>query len=242
MRYIIVALLSFLLLAFAVTVKAHPLSSPSSTSSAQNNANLTSSSSGISILLHSSDPSELNNTTTTVVPRPVLDTGLPPAFDRATGTAIFRGQSSAIRFTSPSDVIGGSRLLRIQLVLRGGNAPSNARLSVVDDSGFNSPSKTVLETRTFRVPKYDGRITITAESNGNLILYPAKFSGLSLRATRVTSPTPSLLDSENGLGWTAFRASSLKQLSRITTPLKESNVNDEESQMNVQTSAAGLDR
>jgi hypothetical protein len=83
--------------------------------------------------------------------RPILSTGAPLP-SGATGTAIWSGQSAAIRFTAPSDVPPyGARLIQIQIVLRGGYATSNARLSVVEDSGMNSPGNRVLESRMVRV-------------------------------------------------------------------------------------------
>ncbi|KAJ3211424.1 hypothetical protein HDU67_004553 [Dinochytrium kinnereticum] len=192
----------------------------------------------VSLEGNSSSTVHPNATSESFVPRPCLNTGPPPEFDRATGTAIFRGQSSAIRFTSPSDAFGGSRLLRIELVLRGGSTPSRARLSVVDDSGFNSPSTTVLETRTFQVPRYDGRITVKAESNGNLILYPGEIFWVILEGdARYVTDAFSWLDSDSGLAWTAFRTSS-----QLKTKITDSALNldkDSTLQHDVQSIALG---
>ncbi|KAJ3105947.1 hypothetical protein HDU97_007293 [Phlyctochytrium planicorne] len=150
-------------------------------------------------------PEPVNATT---IPRPVLNTGPPPQFEGATGTAIFRGQSAAIRFTSPSDVFGGSRLIGVELIIHGGKVPSQARLSIAEDSGYNSPGSLVLETRVISIPAYNGRITIKADSPGTLILYPGEIFWVTLDGdTKYVTDAISWLDSERGLGWTAFKTS-----------------------------------
>jgi hypothetical protein len=71
--------------------------------------------------------------------RAVLNTGS-PATHLPTGTAIYSGQMAAIRFTAPPDVSNpGSRLLQIEVILRSGNVDSQARFTVVEDSGRNFP-------------------------------------------------------------------------------------------------------
>ncbi|KAJ3293365.1 hypothetical protein HDU79_000401 [Rhizoclosmatium sp. JEL0117] len=136
--------------------------------------------------------------------RAVLNTGPPPA-SSATGTAIWAGQSAAIRFTAPPDVPPyGARLIEIQLVLRASAyARSNLRLSVVEDAGFNAPGTVLLETRDISIPAYDGRVTITA--NSNAYLYPGELFWIILDGNAgYVQNAPSWLDSVNGVAWTAF--------------------------------------
>ncbi|KAJ3064240.1 hypothetical protein HDU98_012337 [Podochytrium sp. JEL0797] len=138
--------------------------------------------------------------------RAVLNTG-PPPINLATGTAIWAGQSSAVRFTAPSDVPGyGARLMEVQIVLRASTyARSALTLSIVEDSGRNSPGAVVLETRTVSIPAYDGRVTVTASSPGNLYLYPGEIFWIVLDGNAgYVQNAPSWLDSANGVAWTAF--------------------------------------
>ncbi|KAJ3330401.1 hypothetical protein HDU76_005761 [Blyttiomyces sp. JEL0837] len=139
--------------------------------------------------------------------RPVLNTGPPSQFSGATGTAIWSGQSAAIRFTAPSDVPPyGARLIQIQIVLHGGSRPSSARLSVVEDSGRNSPGDRVLETRVVEIPRSNGRLTVTAQSPGNLYLYPGELFWFVLEGNAYNVVDSfSWLDSERGLAWTSYR-------------------------------------
>ncbi|TPX67305.1 hypothetical protein CcCBS67573_g07533 [Chytriomyces confervae] len=155
-----------------------------------------------------------NSTATSFVPtalRAVLNTGPPPP-SGAYGTAVWAGQSTAVRFTAPPDVPGyGATLAEVQLTIAANRySPSNLRLSVVQDSGRNSPGTTVLESRVIRVPAYDGRVTITASHPGNLYLYPGELFWVTLEGdARYVQDAVSWLDSPNGVAWTAFNAQSV---------------------------------
>ncbi|KAI8824589.1 hypothetical protein BJ741DRAFT_671860 [Chytriomyces cf. hyalinus JEL632] len=72
-----------------------------------------------------------NSTATSFVPaalRAVLNTGLPPS-SGAYGTAVWAGQSTAVRFTAPPDVPGyGATLAEVQLTIAANRyLPSNLR-------------------------------------------------------------------------------------------------------------------
>ncbi|KAJ3357003.1 hypothetical protein HDU83_009173 [Entophlyctis luteolus] len=140
--------------------------------------------------------------------RPILDTGSPPPAG-ATGAAIWRGQSAAVRFTAPSDVPPyGARLVELRLVLRA-SPYSNAavRLSVVQDSGANTPGGVVLETRAVTIPAYNGRVTVTAGTTASVYLWPGELFWAVVECTATSVSTGvSWLDSVNGVAWTAFSA------------------------------------
>ncbi|KAJ3109736.1 RNA pseudouridylate synthase domain-containing protein 1 [Physocladia obscura] len=144
--------------------------------------------------------------------RSVLDTGAPPTYGQATGTAIWLGQSAAVRFTAPPDVGGyGARLFELQLVLGASRYVSTrVRLTVVEDSGFNTPGNVPVETREFGIPAHDGRVTVTATSAGNVYLYPGEIFWVVLESrAQFVQDAVSWLDSVGGVAWTAFATSSL---------------------------------
>ncbi|KAI9352269.1 hypothetical protein DFJ73DRAFT_358446 [Zopfochytrium polystomum] len=150
-------------------------------------------------------PRGLPTNYTTAAVRPVLSTGAPPATS-AFGTAIWRGQSAAIRFTAPSDVPPYGALLRqIQITVSSGYRDSNARLYVCEDSGANSPGTVILDSKQVVVRAGWSRITLTALYPGTIYLWPGELFWLVVEGDGYTLRDGfSWLDSANGVAWTAF--------------------------------------
>ncbi|KAJ3403752.1 hypothetical protein HDV05_007656 [Chytridiales sp. JEL 0842] len=139
--------------------------------------------------------------------RSILSTGNPPSTS-AFGTVIWAGQSASIRFTAPPDVpVPGAELIQIQFTLRSSQyVGSNCRLSVVEDSGRNSPGTRVLDSRSIRVPVYNGRIVATAEYR-NFYIYPGEIFWIVMEgdARGGAQEGFSWLDSVDGVAWTGFQ-------------------------------------
>jgi hypothetical protein len=113
-----------------------------------------------------------------------------------------------VRFTAPSDVPApGARLVQIQIQIQGAFIDSVGRFSIHSDSGYNFPSRNVIDEREALIPRSTGRYIINCEyTTFNIYLTPGEFYWFVVSGnSQAENDGFKWLNSPAGVAWQAFK-------------------------------------